>query len=72
CAALALLPLVVRGDAPGHEIEHPMALVILGGLVSSTALNLLLMPSLYGRFGRENRKPRGEEGMAIKGKVVPA
>ncbi len=38
----------------------------------TTALNLLLMPSLYGRFGRENRKPRGEEGMAIKGKVVPA
>ncbi len=57
---------------PRHEIEHPMALVILGGLVSSTVLNLLLMPSLYGRFGRENRKPRGEEGMAIKGKVVPA
>ncbi|WP_245620261.1 efflux RND transporter permease subunit [Phenylobacterium immobile] len=52
CAALALLPLVVRGDAPGHEIEHPMALVILGGLVSSTALNLLLMPALYARFGK--------------------
>jgi Cu/Ag efflux pump CusA len=53
CASLALLPLVVRGDAPGHEIEHPMALVILGGLVSSTLLNLLLMPALYARFGRE-------------------
>jgi len=52
CASLALLPLVVRGDAPGHEIEHPMALVILGGLVSSTVLNLLLMPALYARFGR--------------------
>jgi Cu/Ag efflux pump CusA len=46
CAALALLPLVLRADAPGHEIEHPMALVILGGLVSSTVLNLLLMPML--------------------------
>ncbi len=52
CAALALLPLVIRGDAPGHEIEHPMALVILGGLVSSTLLNLLLMPALYARFGK--------------------
>ncbi len=52
CAALALLPLVLRADAPGHEIEHPMALVILGGLVSSTALNLLLMPTLYLRFAR--------------------
>lgn len=52
CAALALLPLVVRGDAPGHEIEHPMALVILGGLISSTVLNLLLMPALYLRFAK--------------------
>ncbi len=52
CASLALLPLVIRGDAPGHEIEHPMALVILGGLVTSTLLNLLLMPTLYSRFGK--------------------
>ncbi len=50
--ALALLPLVIWGDRPGHEIEHPMALVILGGLISSTILNLFLMPSLYLRFGR--------------------
>jgi CzcA family heavy metal efflux pump len=50
--ALALLPLVVWGDRPGHEIEHPMAIVILGGLVSSTLLNLFLMPALYLRFGQ--------------------
>ena len=50
--ALALLPLVIWGDRPGHEIEHPMAIVILGGLVSSTVLNLFLMPSFYLRFGR--------------------
>jgi Cu/Ag efflux pump CusA len=50
--ALALVPLVVWGDRPGHEIEHPMAVVILGGLVSSTALNLFLMPALYLRYGR--------------------
>jgi multidrug efflux pump subunit AcrB len=49
---LALLPLVVRGDAPGHELEQPMAVVILGGLVSSTRLNLLAMPLLYLRLGR--------------------
>ena len=54
-AALALLPLVVRGNIPGHEIEYPMALVILGGLVTSTMLNLLWMPALYLRFGREAR-----------------
>ncbi|MCU0883369.1 MAG: efflux RND transporter permease subunit [Beijerinckiaceae bacterium] len=54
-AALALLPLVVRGNVPGHEIEYPMALVILGGLFSSTMLNLLWMPALYLRFGKEQR-----------------
>jgi len=51
-AALALLPLVVRGNIPGHEIEFPMAVVILGGLVTSTLLNLLILPALFLRFGR--------------------
>jgi Cu/Ag efflux pump CusA len=46
-----LVPLVVAGNIPGHEIEHPMAIVILGGLVTSTALNLFLLPALYLRFG---------------------
>ncbi|MFN2490227.1 MAG: efflux RND transporter permease subunit [Actinomycetota bacterium] len=49
---LALVPLVIMGNIPGHEIEHPMAVVILGGLVTSTLLNLLVLPSLYLRFGR--------------------
>jgi Cu/Ag efflux pump CusA len=48
---LALVPLAVAGSIPGHEIEHPMAIVILGGLVSSTLLNLFVLPSLYLRFG---------------------
>ena len=52
---LALLPLVLAGNAPGHEIEHPMAVVILGGLVSSTLLNLLVMPVLYLAFGRRTK-----------------
>jgi Cu/Ag efflux pump CusA len=52
-AGLALVPLVIAGDIPGHEIEHPMAIVILGGLVTSTVLNLFIVPSLYLRFGRE-------------------
>jgi len=51
CAGLALLPIVVRGNLPGYEIEHPMAVVILGGLVSSTVLNLLLLPALYKAYG---------------------
>jgi len=49
---LALVPLAIAGDLPGHEIEHPMAIVILGGLVTSTLLNLFITPSLYLRFGR--------------------
>jgi CzcA family heavy metal efflux pump len=49
---LALIPLAIAGDVPGHEIEHPMALVILGGLVTSTLLNLLVVPTLYLRFGK--------------------
>jgi Cu/Ag efflux pump CusA len=49
---LALLPIVVRGNKPGHEIEHPLDVVILGGLVTSMILNLFLMPALYLRFGK--------------------
>jgi Cu/Ag efflux pump CusA len=48
---LALAPIVIGGDKPGHEIEYPLAVVILGGLFTSTLLNLFLMPALYLRFG---------------------
>jgi CzcA family heavy metal efflux pump len=54
---LALVPLVVAGNVPGHEIEHPMAIVILGGLASSTLLNLFLLPALYLRFGARAKQP---------------
>ncbi len=50
--SLALVPLVISGGVPGHEIEHPLAVVILGGLVTSTVLNLFLLPSLYLRLMR--------------------
>ncbi len=50
--ALAIVPLVIYGNLPGHEIEFPMAVVILGGLVTSTLLNLFIVPALYLRFGR--------------------
>ncbi|MDC0716215.1 efflux RND transporter permease subunit [Nannocystis bainbridge] len=52
---LALVPLALGGDRPGQEIEHPMAVVILGGLVTSTALNLFVVPVLYLRFGATRR-----------------
>jgi CzcA family heavy metal efflux pump len=67
---LALVPLVVAGNKPGHEIEHPMAVVILGGLVTSTVLNLFLMPALYAAFGRGARRGdewREEEGLVAVG-----
>jgi CzcA family heavy metal efflux pump len=51
--SLALIPLVIAGERPGHEIEHPMAVVILGGLVTSTVLNLVFVPALYLAFGKK-------------------
>jgi Cu/Ag efflux pump CusA len=53
--ALALLPLALTSGAPGNEIEGPMAIVILGGLVTSTLLNLLVLPTLALRYGRLDR-----------------
>jgi Cu/Ag efflux pump CusA len=43
----------VAGSIPGHEIEHPLAVVVLGGLVTSSLLNLFVVPSLYLRFARK-------------------
>jgi CzcA family heavy metal efflux pump len=50
--ALALAPMVIYGDRPGQEIENPMAVVILGGLATSTLMNLFVIPSLYLVFAR--------------------
>jgi CzcA family heavy metal efflux pump len=59
CTGVALVPLVLAGQIPGNEIELPMAIVILGGLVTATLLNLFVIPSLYLRFGarRASEKP---------------
>lgn len=46
-AALALIPLALAGDKPGNEIQSPMAVVILGGLLSSTFLNIYVIPVIY-------------------------
>jgi CzcA family heavy metal efflux pump len=53
---LALVPLVIAGTIPGHEIEHPLAVTILGGLVTATLLNLFVLPSLYLRFGKSKKE----------------
>lgn len=52
-AAFALVPLLLAGDAPGKEILHPVAVVIFGGLISSTLLDTLLTPMLFWLLGRE-------------------
>ena len=52
CPGLALIPLALGGDKPGNEIQSPMAIVILGGLVSSTALNMIVIPALFLKFAR--------------------
>ena len=54
---LGLLPLALGSGQAGREIEGPMAIVILGGLVTSTALNLLVLPTLALRWGRFERPP---------------
>ena len=52
-SALALIPLAVNGDQPGNEIQSPMAIVILGGLVTSTVLNMFVVPSIYYLINRK-------------------
>jgi Cu/Ag efflux pump CusA len=73
---LALVPLAVAGDIPGHEIEYPMAIVILGGLLTSTLINLFVVPSLYLRFGRNTGKARNllfvDDALAERASSEPA
>ena len=64
--ALALVPCVVLGDIPGLEMIYPMAVVILGGLVTSTLLNLFVMPALYLRF-RPSPEPAARQQLAPMG-----
>jgi Cu/Ag efflux pump CusA len=51
-AGLALIPLALSGGTPGNEIQTPMAIVILFGLLTSMLLNMIVVPALYLRFGR--------------------
>lgn len=54
--ALALLAIIIGGNRPGQEIEYPMALVILGGLITSALLNLFVMPLIYWKFSHPANK----------------
>ena len=50
-ASLALLPIIIKGPISGYEIEFPLAVVVVSGLITSTILNLILLPSIFLRFG---------------------
>jgi CzcA family heavy metal efflux pump len=62
-AGLALIPLAVGGGKPGSEIQTPMAIVILCGLMTSTVLNMLVVPTMYLRFGRPEAGSREPEAL---------
>ncbi|MDE5796895.1 MAG: efflux RND transporter permease subunit, partial [Muribaculaceae bacterium] len=62
-SALALIPLVIAADKPGNEIQSPMAVVVLGGLLTSTLLNLYLMPLIY-RWYEQRRVLRESQQQA--------
>ena len=68
-AAFALTPLLLAADAPGKEILHPVAVVIFGGLVSSTLLDTLLTPMLFWMFGGKATQrllvPKGEAAVPV-------
>jgi len=49
---IGLVPLALGAGQPGKEIQQPMAVVILGGIVTSTVLNMIVIPALYLQFGR--------------------
>jgi CzcA family heavy metal efflux pump len=70
--ALALLPLVIYGNRPGQEIEFPMAIVILGGLATSTLLNLFILPALYLRLGRGRDRTKARRRQPMPGGDSPA
>jgi Cu/Ag efflux pump CusA len=56
---------VLAGAVPGNEIEHPLAVTILGGLITATLLNLFVLPSLYLRFGKSRSERRGDGAKAV-------
>ena len=61
-AGLALIPLALTGHRPGNEIQSPLAVVVLGGLISSTFLNMIVLPALCSRFYPKDREKTGLTG----------
>jgi len=66
-AGLALIPLALGAGKPGSELEAPMAIVILFGLLSSTFLNMVVVPAVYYRFGKS---PNDFSGKKVRGEAA--
>lgn len=64
-SALALIPLALRGGEPGNEIQSPLAVVILGGLISSTILNVFIVPIFYSMTTRKSSMPAKATGLLL-------
>ena len=69
-AALALIPLALTGGQPGKEILQPLAVVILGGLVSSTLLDMIVTPTVFFCFGKRSSDRALEVKNDLLGEVV--
>ena len=69
--AMAMLPLVVLGSRPGYELVHPLAVVVLGGLVSSTVVTLFVVPALYSSFGFSPEREPVEEPEDLVSVLAP-
>jgi Cu/Ag efflux pump CusA len=67
---VGLIPLALGVGQPGKEIQQPMAVVILGGIVTSTLLNMIVIPVLYLKFGRE-RVTEDESNLLTEREIAP-
>lgn len=60
-AGLALVPLALAGGDPGNEIQSPLAVVVLGGLLTAVLLNMVVVPALYLRYGVDTKAVRAAD-----------
>lgn len=69
-AGLALIPLAIAGGEPGNEIQSPLAIVVLGGLLTAVVLNMVVVPALFLRYGAEERAVRSPDAEDAEATLV--